>query len=124
MHQVTFNFADGASRSFDVAPGEPILNAAIAAEIPVLYQCQSGSCSTCVAKLSDGDAQTRAGASSTLLSSEVSDGLRLLCVCEAKTDCSFDLAYTSEAGAERPPASQCLRRLGRAGRQQCRAPET
>jgi len=99
MPLVTFNFADGASRSFDVAPGEPILNAAIAAEIPVLYQCQSGSCSTCVAKLSDGDAQTRAGASSTLLSSEVSDGLRLLCVCEAKSDCSFDLAYTSEAGS-------------------------
>jgi len=99
MHHVTLNYADGVSRGFDVAPGELILNAAIAANIPVLYQCQSGSCSSCASKLSSGDAQTRAGASSTLLASEVAAGTRLLCVCEAKSDCSFDLAYTSEAGA-------------------------
>jgi benzoate/toluate 1,2-dioxygenase reductase subunit len=99
MPNVTLKYADGVSRSFDVSPGEIILDAAIAADIPVLYQCQSGSCSTCVAKLADGDAQTRAGASSTLLASEVADGVRLLCVCEATFDCSFDLAYTSEAGS-------------------------
>lgn len=99
MHHVTLNYADGVSRSFDVAPGELILDAAIAAEIPVLYQCQSGSCSSCAAKLSSGTAQTRAGASSTLLASEVAAGTRLLCVCEAQSDCSFDLTYTSAAGA-------------------------
>lgn len=99
MHQITLNYADGVSRSFEVAPGELILDAAIAAEIPVLYQCQSGSCSTCTATLACGDAHTRAGASSTLLASEVAAGTRLLCVCEAGSDCSFDLAYSSEAGA-------------------------
>jgi len=99
MHHVTLNYADAVSRSFKVAPGELILDAALAAEIPVLYQCQSGSCSSCTAKLSSGDAQTRAGASSTLLASEAAAGARLLCVCEARSDCSFDLPYSSEAGA-------------------------
>lgn len=99
MRNVTLNYADGVSRSFEVAPGELILDAAIAAEVPVLYQCQSGSCSSCTATLSSGDAQTRTGASSTLLASEVAAGTRLLCVCEANSDCSFDVGYTSEAGA-------------------------
>ena len=99
MHHVTLNYADGISRSFKVAPGEHILDAAIAAEVPVLYQCQSGSCSSCAATLSSGDARTRAGASSTLLASETAAGTRLLCVCEARSDCSFDLVYTSQAGA-------------------------
>lgn len=97
MHHVTLNYADGISRSFEVAPGTPILDAAIAAGIPVLYQCKSGSCSSCTAKLAAGDAQTRIGASTSLLASEVAAGTRLLCVCEARSDCSFDLTYTSEA---------------------------
>ena len=98
MPQVTLNYADGVSRSFYVGPGELILEAAIAAELPVLYQCQSGSCGTCAARLADGDAPNRAGVSSTLLASEVAAGTRLLCVCEARSDCSFDLDYTSQAG--------------------------
>lgn len=99
MHQVTFNYADGVSHSFEVASGELILDAAITAEIPLLYQCRSGSCSSCAAQLSTGDAPTRAGVSSTLLASEVADGKRLLCVCEAGSDCNFDLPYTSKVGS-------------------------
>ncbi|HJV86871.1 MAG TPA: ring-hydroxylating dioxygenase ferredoxin reductase family protein [Noviherbaspirillum sp.] len=99
MHQVTLNYADGVSHSFEVASGELILDAAIAAEVPLLYQCQSGSCSSCAAQLSSGDAPVRAGVSSTLLASEVATGTRLLCVCEAGSDCSFELPYTSEAGS-------------------------
>ena len=98
MPQVTLNYADGVSRSFHVATGGLILDAAVAAEIPVLYQCQSGSCGTCVARLSEGDALIGAGVSSSLLASEVAAGIRLLCVCEASSDCSFDLDYTSQAG--------------------------
>jgi len=98
-HQVTFNFADGVSRSLAVAEGSSILDAALAAEVPLLYQCRSGSCSSCVAQLAGGEANTRPGASSTLLASEYASGQRLLCVCQAQSDCSFDLAYGSEVGA-------------------------
>ncbi|MNF41006.1 Methane monooxygenase component C [compost metagenome] len=99
MHQVTVNFSDGVSRSFNVDSGASILDAAIEAEIPLLYQCRSGSCSTCIAQLTDGDANTRAGASSTLLASEYAAGQRLLCLCQAQSDCSFEVPYGSEVGA-------------------------
>ena len=99
QHQVTVNFSDGVSRSFSVAEQTNILDAALAAEIPLLYQCRSGSCSSCIAQLAGGDACTRPGASSTLLASEYSAGQRLLCLCQAQSDCTFDVAYSSEVGS-------------------------
>ncbi|MBA6420992.1 ring-hydroxylating dioxygenase ferredoxin reductase family protein [Pseudomonas sp. 5Ae-yellow] len=98
IHQVTVNFSDGISRSFDVEAGSNIIDAAIEAEIPLLYQCRSGSCSTCIAQLAEGEAKTRAGASSTLLGSEYASGQRLLCVCQAQSDCTFEVPYGSEVG--------------------------
>ncbi|MDH4555605.1 2Fe-2S iron-sulfur cluster binding domain-containing protein [Pseudomonas sp. BN417] len=99
LHQVTFNFADGVSRSLSVAGDASILDAALEAEIPLLYQCRSGSCSSCVAQLSEGEAHTRLGASSTLLASEYAAGQRLLCLCQAQSDCTFELGYGSEVGS-------------------------
>ncbi|MDH4611658.1 ring-hydroxylating dioxygenase ferredoxin reductase family protein [Pseudomonas sp. BN102] len=99
LHQVTFNFADGVSRSLSVAGNTSILDAALEAEIPLLYQCRSGSCSSCIAQLSGGEAHTRSGASSTLLASEYAAGQRLLCLCQAQSDCTFELGYGSEVGS-------------------------
>lgn len=99
MRQVTLNFSDGVTRSFNVTPNANILDAAIEQEMPVLYQCRSGSCSSCICTLQEGDATTIAGASSTLLPSEYDSGQRLMCVSQANTDCSFDLPYGSEVGA-------------------------
>lgn len=98
-HQVTVNFSDGVSRSFSVAADASILDAALEAQVPLLYQCRSGSCSSCIAHLADGEAVTRPGASSTLLASEYAAGQRLLCLCQAQTDCTFELAYGSEVGS-------------------------
>lgn len=97
--QVTLNFSDGETRVFSVAPGENILDAALEQDMPVLFQCRSGSCSSCICTLKDGDANTLAGASSTLLPSEYGAGQRLLCVSQAETDCSFELPYSSEVGS-------------------------
>ncbi|WP_375741401.1 FAD-binding oxidoreductase [Pseudomonas boanensis] len=99
QHQVTVNFSDGVSRSFNVGAETSILDAAIEAEIPLLYQCRSGSCSSCIAQLAVGVAHTRPGASSTLLASEYNAGQRLLCLCQAQSDCTFDLPYGSEVGS-------------------------
>jgi benzoate/toluate 1,2-dioxygenase reductase subunit len=99
LHQVVLNFADGVTRSFSVAPNSNILDAAIEAEMPVLYQCRSGSCSSCICNLSDGDVVNRPGASSTLLASEYAAGQRLMCVSQANSDCTINLAYGSEVGA-------------------------
>lgn len=99
VRQITLNFSDGVTRSFSVAANTSILDAAIEQDIPVLYQCRSGSCSSCMCTLKEGDAKTLDGASSTLLPSEYESGHRLMCISQAETDCSFDLPYGSEVGA-------------------------
>ncbi|RQH06413.1 FAD-binding oxidoreductase [Paraburkholderia dinghuensis] len=98
-HQITVNFADGVSHTFAAEPGENILDAAIRAEVPVLYQCRAGACASCTCKLAEGEATNIAGASSTLLASEFAEGNRLLCVTKADSDCTFQVAYSSEVGS-------------------------
>ncbi|RQR74780.1 FAD-binding oxidoreductase [Burkholderia sp. Bp9015] len=98
-HQVTINFADGVSRTFVAGSGQSVLEAAIKADVPVLYQCTAGACASCTCKLADGEAVPIPGASSTLLASEYAEGHRLLCVTKAESDCSFDVAYGSEVGS-------------------------
>lgn len=101
-HKVTFRFADGVSRAIEVGGDHNVLDAALAAEVPLIHQCRSGSCSSCVAHLVDGSAATRPGASSTLLASEHAAGQRLLCVTQVQGDCTFDLSYGSAEGGVVP----------------------
>jgi benzoate/toluate 1,2-dioxygenase reductase subunit len=98
-HKVTLNFSDGVTKEFQVQPNTSILDAALENDIPLLYQCRSGSCSSCICSLKDGHASTLDGKSSTLLSSEYNLGSRLLCISKADADCSFDLDYSSDIGA-------------------------
>lgn len=48
MHKVTLNFSDGVTKEFQVQPNTSILDAALENDIPLLYQCRSGSCSSCI----------------------------------------------------------------------------
>ena len=100
--KITIAFNDGVERQFSVEPGQNILEAALGEDVPILHQCRSGSCSSCLAKLVKGEAEVQPGASSTLIPSEKAQGLRLLCVSRALTDCTFQLGYDSAAGANRP----------------------
>ncbi|MBC8727532.1 MULTISPECIES: ring-hydroxylating dioxygenase ferredoxin reductase family protein [unclassified Paraburkholderia] len=97
VKNVTLSFRDGKATSVAVQQGESVLDAALAAGIPVIHQCRSGSCSSCMAKLVEGRAGMRAGASSTLLRSEYEAGDRLLCLTEPETNCTFTLNYASDA---------------------------
>ena len=106
--EVAIAFSDGVERSLRVEPGQSVLDAAIAADIPLLHQCTSGSCGTCIARLETGRAEVMAGASSSLLPAEQAEGLRLLCVTEPKSDCRFSLAYDSKAGAGHPATVRCF----------------
>ncbi len=80
---VTLRFEDGVEKRIVVAPGEFVLDAAIAQGIPLVYQCRSGICSTCVATLVDGDVEPTPGRAIALLTSEIAEGRRLLCVSHA-----------------------------------------
>jgi len=98
-HRVTLNFSDGVKKHFEVPHHKDILDAALEKEIPVLHQCRSGTCSSCLCTLSEGETSTINGASSTLLRNEYDAGQRLLCISKAETDCSFDVAYGSKVGS-------------------------
>ncbi len=77
---VTLRFEDGAERRIVVAPGQFVLDAALAQGAPLVYQCRSGSCSTCVATLIEGEVAPAPGRPISLLASEIAEGRRLLCV--------------------------------------------
>ena len=47
---------DGISRTFPIAPGQSVLEAALAAGIKAPYSCTGGMCCTCRAKLVEGEA--------------------------------------------------------------------
>ena len=96
---VNLRFADGVEHKIDVDHGEFILDTAIAQSVPVLYQCRSGSCGTCVARLTEGEAIVPSGRSTSLLVSEREAGLRLTCCTVAHSDCTLEFAYDSKAGS-------------------------
>jgi benzoate/toluate 1,2-dioxygenase reductase component len=101
-HDVQFRFADGTEHSIAVPHGSSVLDAALAQDVPLLFQCRSGTCSSCIARLVEGEADMRAGQASVLLASEAASGMRLLCCTEARSMCSFRLDYDSKASGGGP----------------------
>jgi benzoate/toluate 1,2-dioxygenase reductase subunit len=106
--QVTLTFSDGVEHELAVEPGQSVLDAGLAAGLPLLYQCRSGSCSSCLARLVEGRAEHRPGSASSLSPSEKAEGLRLLCMTEPEAGCRFALSYDSHAGEARPVKAQCF----------------
>lgn len=106
--KATITFSDGVEHELTVEPGQSVLEAALAVETPVLYQCGTGSCGSCLARLEEGEADHREGVSSSLLPAERAQGFRLLCITEPKEACRFSLAYDSTAGAGRPIEGKCF----------------
>jgi benzoate/toluate 1,2-dioxygenase reductase subunit len=99
--KVTLAFSDGVEHDLAVTPDQSLLDAALAAGLPLLHQCRSGVCSSCFATLVDGAAETLPGCNSSLLAGERAEGGRLLCVTAAKSDCRFVLPYDSKVGQQR-----------------------
>ncbi|MCX7863919.1 MAG: 2Fe-2S iron-sulfur cluster binding domain-containing protein [Novosphingobium sp.] len=95
---VTLAFSDGVEHQLKVAPGRSILDAGLEAGLPLLHQCRSGSCCSCLATLVEGTAETLPGAASSLLASERAAGQRLLCITGAHGPCRFTLPYDSTVG--------------------------
>jgi len=90
---------------FEAAPGEKILYAGLRAETDLPYECGTGTCGTCKAKLVDGkivDAWPDAPGKKYLKSEQ---GEFLMCQCSAKTDISVEVSsfvYAMDPGSCRP----------------------
>lgn len=102
LHDVHLRFRDGVECKIRVAAGQAVLDAALEQAAPVLFQCRSGSCSSCIAGLVEGPAEMRKGGASVLLKSEAEAGKRLLCQTLVAGNCRFDLDYDSTAGSNAP----------------------
>ena len=94
-HSVICRFADGVEQIIQVSPGATVLAEALSAQVPVLHQCQSGSCGSCVGRLAEGDVRMRNDTASSLLKSEQDEGLRLMCVSQVCADSVVEFAYPS-----------------------------
>lgn len=75
---------DGATQSVEVQPGQSVLEAARAAGLDAPYSCTAGVCSTCKARVTQGEAEMRANHA--LEDHEVSDGFVLTCQAHALTE--------------------------------------
>jgi ferredoxin-NADP reductase/ferredoxin len=92
---VRLRFSDGVERSVETAPDETVLAAALRAGMPLVHQCEGGSCGTCVARLEDGETANLPGRALALLPGEIRDGYRLTCSVVPEADCTFTLSYPS-----------------------------
>ena len=79
MTAVTIRTADG--QSFEVEPGEIVLDAAMRQGVDIPYSCRSGTCRTCLSKVLSGRIEHEEEYADELMigPAEVAEGFRLLC---------------------------------------------
>lgn len=90
-------------RRFDCAPGQTVLAAALAAGIDLPYECASGSCGSCRARLIEGAVASRWVDAPGLGERDRRKGDRILC-CQSvpQTDCVIQVRVGDAAPAVRP----------------------
>ena len=93
--RVTFRFEDGVEREIHVGAGEFVLDAALRQGVPLVYQCRSGSCSTCVGQLVSGTLEMARDRALSLIAAEIAEGKRLLCSSRALAPSVVRLHYPS-----------------------------
>ncbi len=84
-------------RSFSVAPGQPVLDAALDAGLNLPHSCKGGNCGACRARLLSGQVHYPNGRPLGLADSEVAEGLILLCQARADGDLAIDTLERSIA---------------------------
>lgn len=75
---------DGTAREITIAAGETVLEAALSADLDAPFSCKAGVCSTCRARVTDGDVEMIANHA--LEDDEVAQGYVLTCQCLPRSD--------------------------------------
>jgi toluene monooxygenase electron transfer component len=90
--------------SFECEPGEKILHAGLRSGVPLPYECATGTCGTCRARLLEGDVHTEWPDAPGQAGLRREIGELLMCQCVARGDVALELAT-----AVKPmPAAACL----------------
>ncbi|CAM5222960.1 CDP-4-dehydro-6-deoxyglucose reductase OS=Castellaniella defragrans OX=75697 GN=HNR28_001968 PE=4 SV=1 [Castellaniella defragrans] len=75
-----------AGQEFPVAPGQTVLDAALAAGLVLPYSCRNGTCSTCRARIVAGDYDSGPAPARILDASDLAQGYTLLCQARPTSD--------------------------------------
>ena len=90
-HEVTVHYLGGAERRMRVADGQTILEAAEASGVPIVSECQSGVCGTCIGACTSG--RYEIGRCEGLSDVEREAGKLLTCQTTVSSDCVLELQY-------------------------------
>ena len=90
-HEVMVRYADGTERRMTVEDGQTILEAAEAGGIPIVSECHSGVCGTCVGRCTSGSYAL--GQALGLSRQEREQGRILTCQTRVQSDCVVELDY-------------------------------
>lgn len=96
-YSVTLHYADGARRTMAVTPRQSVLDAAEAQAVPIVNECQSGICGTCIGRCTSGRYQL--GRTEGLSDLDRQEGRVLTCQMRLLSDCEIELDYPVDANA-------------------------
>ncbi|MFC4310542.1 2Fe-2S iron-sulfur cluster binding domain-containing protein [Steroidobacter flavus] len=102
MHRARLIFQDGAERTVEVEAGQTVLEGALAVDLPVRYDCCTGSCGSCVVQCLDGQTVVDLTGKVPVNADELVAGLRPACLTRLNSDASFELPYSLGSAASAP----------------------
>jgi len=94
---------EGRAQRFAAGAREPILLAALKAGVPLAYECGSGTCGSCRARLIEGRVASRWADAPGLSAEARARGEVLLCQAEALSDCRVAARLLAPGARELPP---------------------
>ncbi len=98
-YQVTICYSDGELRTMPIEEGQTVLDAAEENGLPVVSECHSGICGTCVGRCTQGSYEL--GNSIGLNQTEKNQGRILSCQTRVKSNCVIELDYPLGCNAAR-----------------------
>lgn len=102
MHRARLIFQDGAELTVAVEPGQTLLEGALAADVPVRYDCCSGSCGSCVVQCLEGQTVVDSTGKVPVNADELVSGLRPACLTRLNSDAAFELPYSLNSAPSAP----------------------
>jgi ferredoxin len=93
--KVVLGFTDGVEHELLVQPGHSVLDAALEGEVPILFQCRTGSCGSCLARLVEGKAEHRSGLAVSLLPASASRATACFALPSPRANAAFRLPMTA-----------------------------
>lgn len=102
MHRARLVFQDGAELTVEVESGQTVLEGALAVDVPVRYDCCTGSCGSCVVQCLDGQTVVDLTGKVPVNADELVAGLRPACLTRLQSDASFELPYPLKPSPSAP----------------------